>query len=55
MDWNHRLNVDKRLRLIVGTGVEVEIVLHRYADKVGDRVLRLLDQLACAASLFWLD
>jgi hypothetical protein len=46
MDWNHRLNVDCRLRLIVGADIEIEIVLNRYADQVGDRVLRLLGQLA---------
>jgi hypothetical protein len=39
------LNVDHRLRLILGTSIEVEIVLDWYADKVGDRVLRLLGQL----------
>jgi len=48
MDWNHRLNVDYRLRLIVGADIEIEIeiVLNQYADQVGDRVLRLLGQLA---------
>ena len=48
MDWNHRLNVDYRLRLIVGADIEIEIeiVLNQYADQVGDRVLRLLGQFA---------
>jgi hypothetical protein len=51
LKWNYRLDVQNVLLFAIWTVTEIEVVLERNADYVGDGILRLLCKIFVAISL----